>query len=263
MNRINKTALVTGASTGIGNELSRLLAQDGYNLVIVARNEEKLKELSAELEEKYNIFVKVIAKDLSYPDSPNEIFNETKRQELNISVLINNAGFGSFGEFLNLNIENEINMLQVNVLSLTHLTYLYGREMIKLGGGKILNVSSTAAFQPGPLMTVYYASKAYVLHFSEALANELNNKGITVTALCPGPTKTDFQARAEMNESKLIKRAKIMDAAFVAYEGYNGMKAGRTLVIPGLQNKVMSFGVKFLPRGIVTKLVRSIQETRQ
>jgi short-subunit dehydrogenase len=255
--------LVTGASTGIGNEFSRLLAQDGYNLVLIARNEEKLKKLSTELEEKYNIFAKVIVKDLSFPNSPLEIFKETKEQELNISVLINNAGYGSFGEFFDSKIENEINMLQVNVLSLTYLTYLYGREMIKLGGGKILNVASTAAFQPGPLMAVYYASKAYVLHFSEALSNELGNKGIIVTTLCPGPTRTNFQERADMEESKLINGRQIMDAAFVAYEGYKGMKAGRTLVIPGIQNKVMSFGVKFLPRRIVTKLVRSIQESRQ
>ena len=263
MNRINKTALVTGASTGIGNELSRLLAQDGYNLVLIARNEEKLKKLSTELEEKYNIFAKVIVKDLSSPNSPQEIFKETQEQELNISVLINNAGYGSFGEFLDLQIENEINMLQVNILSLTNLTYLYGKEMIKMGSGKILNVSSTAAFQPGPLMTVYYASKAYVLHFSEALANELKNKNITVTTLCPGPTKTNFQQRAEMLESKLVNGKRIMNAALVAAGGYKGMKAGRTLVIPGIQNKMLSIGVKLLPRGIVTRFVRSIQESRK
>ena len=263
MNRINKTALVTGASTGIGNEISRLLAQDGYNLVLIARNEEKLKILSSELEDKYNIFAKVIVKDLSNPNSSQEIFNETQGMGLNISILINNAGYGSFGEFLDSKIENELNMLNVNVLSLTYLTYLYGREMIKLGGGKILNVASTAAFQAGPLMTVYYASKAYVLHFSEALANELQIHNITVTTLCPGPTKTNFQKRAEMQESKLVSGRRIMDAAFVASEGYKGMKVGRTLVIPGIQNKVMSLGVKFLPRGIVTKIVRSIQESRK
>ncbi len=263
MNRTTKTALVTGASTGIGNEISRLLAQDGYNLVLIARDGEKLKKLSSELEDKYNIFAKIIVKDLSGSNSPQEIFNETQEKGLNISVLINNAGYGSFGEFLDLKIENELKMLNVNVLSLTYLTYLYGREMIKLGGGKILNVASTAAFQPGPLMTVYYASKAYVLHFSEALANELQNHGITVTTLCPGPTKTNFQERAEMQESKLVNGRRIMDASFVASEGYKGMKAGRTLVIPGIQNKVMSLGVKFLPRGIVTKIVRSIQGTRK
>jgi len=263
MNRINKTALVTGASTGIGNELSRLLAQDGYNLVITARSKEKLKNLAAELEEKYNVFVTVIAKDLSQPNSPGEIFNETQKQQLNISVLINNAGYGSFGEFLDLDIENEINMLQVNILALTHLTYLYAKEMMNTGGGRILNVASTAAFQPGPLMSVYYASKAYVLHFSEALANEFKNKGITITTLCPGPTKTNFQERADMQESKLVKGKRIMDAAIVASEGYLGMKAGRTLVIPGIQNKIMSLGIKFFPRGFVTNVVRNIQETRK
>jgi uncharacterized protein len=256
-----KTALITGASSGIGYEFAKLFAHDGYNLVLIARDEDRLSKISAELEEKYIISCNVIAADLSIPSAPEGIFNITEEEGLKIDILVNNAGFGTYGLFLDSDITKEMEMLQVNIAAVTHLSYLYGNSMAKNGGGKILNVASTAAFQPGPLMTVYYATKAYVLHFSEALANELEEKNITVSVLCPGPTKTNFQDRAKMQKSKLIKLSKVMDAAIVAKHGYYGLRHGKIVIIPGLMNKIVAWGIRLVPRKMVTTVARKIQES--
>jgi short-subunit dehydrogenase len=258
-----QTALITGASGGIGYELAQLFANDGYNLVLIARNEQKLTQIANDWRKKYNISIKVIAKDLSISTAPQEIFTELQQESIKVDVLVNNAGFASYGLFHQADINAELQMIQVNVACLTHLTQLFLKDMVKQGAGKILNLASTAAFQPGPLMAVYYATKAYVLSFSEAIANELEGTGVTVTALCPGPTESGFQQRAAMEDSKLVSGQKIMDAQTVAQIGYRALFEGKTVVIPGIKNKLLAESVRFTPRKIVTKLVRSMQETKQ
>ncbi len=256
-----QTALVTGASGGIGLELARLFAADGYDLVLVARSEDKLARLAEELSARPNVNARVLASDLARPEAPREIFDELSASNVTVDVLVNNAGFGSYGPFAESDERVQLEMLQVNVVALTHLTRLFLPSMIARGGGRVLNVASTAAFQPGPLMAVYYATKAFVLHFSEAIANELAGTNVTVTALCPGPTETGFVAAAGMEKSKLFE-ANVMDARTVAAEGYRGMNEGKAVVIPGLRNRVMARAVGFAPRGLVTKIVRRVQETR-
>ncbi|MBE9007915.1 SDR family oxidoreductase [Fortiea sp. LEGE XX443] len=257
-----QTALITGASGGIGYEFVKLFAQDGYNLVLVARSEQKLNQIADELKRKFGIEVKVIAQDLANPAAPEEIFSELQQASIKIDVLINNAGFAIYGLFHETDLTAELQMLQVNVMCLTHLTKLFLEDMLKQGYGKILNLASTAAFQPGPLMAVYYASKAYVLSFSEAIANELEGTGVSVTALCPGPTESGFQKRAAMEDSKLVSGQKIMDAETVAKIGYDALFDNKPVVVPGLKNKLLTETVRFTPRRLVTKIVRSMQESK-
>lgn len=257
---MKKTALITGASSGIGYELTKLFALDRYNLVLVARSESKLQQIASELTEQYGIAVKVIAKDLALPSSPEEIWQELQTEAITIDVLVNNAGFATYGFFVETELQPELNMMQLNMVTLTHLTKLFLPEMLARQTGKILNIASTAAFQPGPLMAVYYATKAYVLSFSEALANELQGTGVTVATLCPGPTKSGFQAKANMENSKLVKDKQIMDAKKVASIGYQGLINNQTVIIPGLQNKLLALVVRFIPRNLLTRIVRSMQE---
>ena len=255
------TALVTGASGGIGEELARLFAADGHSLVLVARSRDKLEALAAELEAKHHVRARVVASDLARPEAPGEIFAELQGDGVHIEVLINNAGFGSYGPFVETDLRAELDMIEVNISALTHLTKLFLPGMVARRRGYVMQVASTAAFQPGPLMAVYYASKAYVLHFSEALANELEGTGVVVSALCPGPTETGFVEAAGMQQSKLFERG-AMTAREVAEIGYRGMLAGKTIVIPGLRNNLLARAVGFLPRGLVTRVVRGIQERR-
>ncbi len=255
-----KTALITGASSGIGLELTRLFARDGYDLVLVARSQQQLQQLASELHEKFGITVKVIVKDLSVAGAPDEIFTELQQENVTVDALVNNAGYATYGLFSELDLDNELRMMQVNMVALTHLTKLFLPGVLKNHRGKILNIASTAAFQPGPLMAVYYASKAYVLSFSEALANELRGTGVNVTALCPGPTESGFQKRANMEDSKLFSGRKIMDAATVARAGYRGLMAGKTVVIPGIRNRLLVETIRFSPRSMVTQIVRNMQE---
>jgi hypothetical protein len=255
-----KTALITGASGGIGYELAKLLARDGYDLVLVARNEAKLAQAANGLQKNSAISVKVMAQDLAVPEAPLEIYQELKREDIEITVLVNNAGFGAYGLFREMDLEGMLHMIQVNITSLTHLTKLVLGDMLPKRAGKILNVASTAAFQPGPLMAVYYATKAYVLLLSEALANELRSSGITVTALCPGPTETGFQERAAMQDSKLLRVVGVMDAETVAKLGYRGLMKGKTIVIPGLKNKILVQSVRLGPRSLVAEIVRRLHE---
>jgi len=247
------TALITGASDGIGLELARIMAGDGYDLVLVARNQKRLEEIARELKPAR---VGVLAKDLSVAGAAEEIHREISQVE----VLVNNAGFGVFGKFAETPLADELGMMQVNVTALVALTKLYLAGMVAAGRGRVMNVASTAAFQPGPLMAIYYATKAFVLSFSEAIANELAGTGVTVTALCPGPTATGFQERGQMQDSGLVKGKKIMDARTVAEAGYRAMLAGKPLVIPGVKNKLLAQSVRFSPRSLVTKLVRAMQE---
>ena len=261
MSEPKMTALVTGASGGIGEELARLFAADGHDLVLVARSRDRLARLAAELGEKCGVAARVVAADLARPQAPGEVFGELTGAGVVVDALVNNAGFGTYGLFAETDLGPELDLLQVNVVALTHLTKLFLPGMLARRRGYVMNVASTAAFQPGPLMAVYYASKAYVLSFSEALANECGGTGVLVSALCPGPTETGFVAAAGMGDSKLFDRA-VMSAREVAVAGYRGMLAGRAVVIPGLRNNLLARTVGLFPRGLVTKVVRGIQEKR-
>jgi short-subunit dehydrogenase len=212
---VSKAALITGASGGIGYELALLFARDGFDCIVVARSRDKLSELATRLESEFRVKTLVIAKDLSRPTAVDEIYEEVTAASKQVDVLVNNAGFPVFGLFVETDLQVELEMLQVNVIALTALTKLFLKGMIERRAGRILNLASTAAFVPGPLMAVYYASKAYVLSFSEALANELRGTGVTVTVLAPGPTRTGFQKRGVMEDSRLVQ-GEIADAASVA-----------------------------------------------
>jgi len=254
-----KTALITGASLGIGYELAKLFARDKHALVLVARSGEKLQKIAEELKQLGSPQVTVIVKDLAELEAPDEIFAETERRKLQIDFLVNNAGFGERGPFLKTNLDNELEMVQVNIVALMHLTKLYLPGMVQRRFGRIMQVASTAAFQPGPFMAVYYATKAFVLSFSEALWEELDGTGVTVTALCPGATETGFAARAGMLNSKLFNM-RVMNVKPVVEEGYRAMMKGQSLVVTGLRNRLMAFSIRFAPRSVVRKVVRRIQE---
>jgi short-subunit dehydrogenase len=256
----NKTALITGASGGIGYALARLFAQDKYNLALVARNGPKLVQLADELEREFGISARTVPLDLSLPEAPQELYDDLLGAGIQVDVLINNAGYGLFGEFANVPLDESLGQINLNITALTRLTRLFLRPMLERGSGKIMNVASTAAFQAGPLMSVYYATKAYVLLFSEGLANELKGTGVTVTCLCPGPTETGFQKRADMERSRLFQRAGAMDARIVAGDGYRGLMSGRRLVISGVRNWLVAESVRFAPRRVVTAISRWLVE---
>ncbi|RZS92558.1 SDR family NAD(P)-dependent oxidoreductase [Aquimarina brevivitae] len=253
------TALITGASSGIGLELAIVFARHNINLVLVARSEEKLQKIKATLESEYPIAVFLIIKDLTKPDAAKEVFETTTSNEITVDYLVNNAGFGDFGKFSENDWEKEKAMIDLNIIALTQLTKLYLPSMLSHNNGKILNVASVAAFMPGPLMAIYYATKAFVLHFSEAIANELNDTNITVTALCPGATKSSFSEVANMKDSKLFKSSNLPSSKTVAEYGYKAMMKGKTVAVHGWKNKLLLFTTRFIPRTIVTKLTRLIQ----
>jgi short-subunit dehydrogenase len=246
------TALITGASGGIGLELARVFAREGYGLVLVARSEKLLRDLAGELK----IETLVIAKDLTKAGAAQEVFDQVHQ----VDVLVNNAGFGSSGKFVEAPLDDQLDMMQLNMTALVALTGLFLPGMLKAGSGRILNLASTAAFQPGPLMAVYYATKAFVLSFSEAIHEELSGSGVTVTALCPGATETGFGDRANMNDVRLFKAKKPMDAHTVAEAGYRGLMAGKAIVIPGLMNRVMAQSVRVSPRWAVRKIARHLND---
>jgi hypothetical protein len=252
-------ALITGASGGIGAEFARVFAREGWNLVLVARDGQKLQELSYECGLRHGVQVQTIAKDLAQPGAAEALFDAVAAQRIAVETLVNNAGFGTYGLFKDLPLEDERQEIALNVVTLTELTKLFLRPMLAAGRGRILNVASTAAFQPGPLMAVYYATKAYVLSFSEALSNELAGTGVSVTCLCPGATASGFQARAHMEESRLFKDRKLSTAAGIAEAGYRALLAGRRLEIPGTVNKIGAFATRLFPRGAVLQIVRRIQ----
>ncbi|MDQ1296687.1 MAG: family oxidoreductase [Bacteroidota bacterium] len=258
---MNKTALITGASNGIGFELARIHASQGDNLVVVSRNKCKLEELKTDLEKQYLIKVYIIEKDLSLKDSAIDVYNEVKKNGITVQYLINNAGFGDFGLFAESDWDKQERMISLNITALVQLTRLFLPDMIERGGGKILNVASTAAFQPGPTMSVYFASKAFVLSFSEAINNELRDKGITVTALCPGPTDTAFHGMA-VDIPDLVTGRQLSPAKEVADYGYRAMMKGKPVAIPGFRNSLMANAVRFFPRGFIVKMVRKIQEKK-
>ena len=255
---MTKTALITGAASGLGYELSLLLAHDSYNLILVDIDGAKLQFVKEEINKANNCKVDVLVKDLSMPNVAVEIFEAIKN--VSIDVLVNNAGFGLFGSFNNTAWNRELDMIHVHVITSTHLTKLLLDGMIKRGSGKILNISSLAAFQPGPLMAIYYASKSYLLSFSEAIANELKETGVTVTVLCPGPTKTAFQEVVSETASDNKIGFNMACPSDVALYGYEAMQKGKTVAIPGYINKFLASLHRFVSRGMATKIVRNLQE---
>ena len=250
---MKKTALITGATSGLGYEFVQLLAKDGYDLIVVARNELQLLKIEEEFP---NLNVTPISKDLSKSGAVKEIIEELKDKELQVDVLINNAGFGLLGKFDELNGEQQIQMIQLNITALTELTHAILPQMKQRNSGKIMNVASTAAFQPGPMMAVYYATKAYVLSFSEALVEELAGTGVSVTTLCPGATKTNFGSVANVEKTKMFSNA--MNASTVATIGYQGMQQGKRVVITGNANKIGATAAKFLPRSAAAKIAKYV-----
>jgi uncharacterized protein len=257
---MTKTALITGASNGIGLELARIHARNGHNLILVARSIRKLNELKSELETKYKVRIINIEKDLSKPDAALEVFQETEKLKLNIDYLVNNAGFGFYGFFAETDWKTEEQMIQLNITALTHLTKLILPQMMARGSGRVMNVASVASFLPGPLMSVYYATKAYVLSFSEALHNEVKDKGMSVTALCPGPTASGFQDTAALKKIKMFDEKKMPTSREVAEYGFKAMMKGKPVAVHGISNKLMVASIRFTPRSIVTRLVRMIQQ---
>ena len=253
---MKKTALITGASNGIGLELAKVHAAKGGNLVLVARNKSKLDELKNELENQYKINVYTIGKDLSQINAAQDVYDEIAKQHIQIDYLINNAGFGDYGLFTETDWDKELQMINLNITALTLFTKLFLKDMVQRGSGKIMNVASTASFQPGPLMSVYFATKAYVLHFSEAINNEVQHKGVTITALCPGATETGFQAAGALDDSKLFNGKKLPTGKTVAEFGYKAMMKGKAVAIHGFLNNILARSGGLMPRGIIVKITR-------
>lgn len=253
-----KTALVTGAASGLGFELALLLAKDNYRLVLIDIDSEKLEAAKINILKAHQTQITLMVKDLSLIDIAQDIYNDLN--DTKIDVIVNNAGFGMFGTFHDTNWERDSQMLNLHILTTTHLIKLILPDMVKRGSGKILNLSSLAAFQPGPLMALYYASKAYILSFSEAISNELKGTGVTVTALCPGPTKTSFQSTVSEDAEEGKIAFNMACPKEVAAYGYKAMQKGKSLAIPGGINKFLSFLPRILTRNRATKIVRKIQE---
>ena len=256
------TVLITGASGGIGYELAKLFARDHHNLVLVARSGDKLAQVAAELQAQ-NVTIKTITLDLATPLAPKFLFDQLKTEAVAIDILINNAGFGAFGEFAQMSNEEIFGQIQLNIIALTELTRLLLPGMLARRTGRIMNVASTAGFQPGPLMAVYYATKAYVISFSEALANEVRHSGITVTCFCPGATHTGFAKRASNDKSRLFKQLGAMNVEKVALDGYRAVMESRVLAISGAHNWLVAQSTRFAPRKMVTAISRWISEPTQ
>lgn len=257
-----KTALVTGASSGIGAELARIHAEHGGDLVVVARRRERLESLKTELEAAHGVTVHVLPKDLASSEAPQQIYDEVRARGLAVDYLMNNAGFGYRGFFHEQDWATNEAMIEVNILALAALTRLFLPDMIARGSGRVLNIGSMAGFLPGPLHAVYYASKAFVISFSEAIANELAGTGVHVTVLCPGPTATEFGERARIQEVRLLRRT--APARKIAEVGYQAMLKGKTLVVPGLLNKVTTHGLlRLSPRRLATRFSRILMEKRE
>ena len=255
------TVLITGASAGIGRELAWLYAASGSELILVARRVDRLRELADEIHSRHDVAVAIEAVDLARAEAPRRLFESLSGRGVAVDVLVNNAGFGAVGRFAALDADRQIEMLRLNVEALTELTRLCLPGMLARGRGGILNVGSTAAFQPGPMMAVYYATKAYVQSFTEALAEELRGTGVRVTCLAPGPTATEFGAVSGMGESTLFALG-TMDARAVARAGFDGLARGRVIVIPGAMNRVGVTAIRFAPRAWVRRIVHRLQATR-
>ncbi len=256
---MNQTVLITGASMGIGAAIAREFARPGFDLILTARSQHALEELAVRLRADSKSKVSVFTSDLSSPAGARSLFEQVTAAGHQVDILINNAGFGLWGHFRETSLDKELDMIQVNITSLTVLTKLFLRPMVERGFGRICNIASTAAFQPGPLMAVYYATKVYVLHFTEALANELQGKGVKAICVCPGPTESQFVANAELGPSRLFRR-RLPSAKSVAEQVYHATMAGKVLHVCGWSNRILIQLHRFVPRRFATFVVRRMQE---
>lgn len=256
------SAVVTGASSGIGHAFAHLLANDGFNLILVSRNESRLQDVKAEIEAKYATTARIIARDLSISESPSEIFEILKREGVTARVLINNAGFNVHGEFEKSDLEEELKMIRLHICAVTEMTKLFLRQRPKDGKSMILNVSSIAALAPGPQVSVHFATRAYILSFSLALSDELRDTDVHVTCLCPGPTRSDFFRRASMENVRLARGypVRLMNADTVAAAGYAALKKRKAMIVPGLGNKILAFMAMMAPRGLVIAVSRWLMD---
>ena len=251
--------LITGASSGIGLELARVFAKHRHDLVLVARTEPKLRELAEEAQAA-GARAHVIPADLSAPGAVATLIDRVRTLGVDVDILVNNAGYGFLGPFVETPLDVQLSMIQVNIVALTELTKAFLPAMVAAKQGRILNLASTAAFFPGPLMAVYYATKAYVLSFSEAIATELEGTGVTVTALCPGPTASGFQDAAKLGKSRMIVGKRLPTARSVAEAGYEAMMAGKTVIATGASNKLTVLAPRLMPRRLMAKIVQKAQE---
>lgn len=256
------TALITGASGGIGYELALEHVRRGGDVILVARSEAKLREYQTSWESTYGVKVHVIGMDLARRGSAHALHDAVAAKGLTVDILINNAGFGQYGLFEESDLDRALQMLELNIVALTALTRLFVADMVRRRSGRIMNVASTASFQPVPLMSVYAATKAYVLSFSEALNNEVADRGVTVTTLCPGPTTSGFQDAAVMHEARMVNPRLMATSADVARYGYDEMLRGRTVAVHGLLNRLTAFLVRFTPRSIIVRVGRIVAEKR-
>ncbi len=245
--------LITGGSVGIGAALADVFAEHGHDLILVSRTRDKLEMRGKDIQQKYNVQVTCIPEDLSDPAGPRRVFDAVSAQGLDVHNLVNNAGVGLYGKFITTNLDAELKMIQLNVTSPVELTKRFLPAMVARRRGRILNVASTAAFVPGPWMSIYYATKAFLLSFSQAIDYELEPSGISVTTLCPGPTESEFKVRAGSERSRLFE-AFVMDAPAVARAGYEGMMKGKTLVVPGIRNKLIPVAARLTPRPLIAML---------
>lgn len=254
--------MITGASTGIGKELAKVFAINQYNLILIARNKENLNLLKQTLEKEHKIKVEILAMDLTLKESPKKIYEYIKKKQFNVQILINNAGFATNGFYLHNDLETEIKEVQLNILALMELTYYIGNEMLKDSKNKprfyykILNVASIAGYQPGPYMSTYYATKAYVLHFSEGLYEEFKTHNILVSTLCPGATQTEFFKRANIENTKLANPFTMMSAETVAIYAYKKLMENKPIIIPGFLNKFGTLAIRFFPRSMIRKITK-------
>ncbi|MFP2909276.1 SDR family NAD(P)-dependent oxidoreductase [Pyxidicoccus sp. 3LFB2] len=255
-----KVALITGASAGLGEQFARCFARDGHDVILVARGTERLQALAAVLEKEHGVKAHVLPADLGRPEAPAELFEAVRAKGLAVDFLVNNAGFGSSGPFLDQDVAREAEMVEVNCTALLKLTHLFARPMRERGGGRILNVASTAAFQPGPYMATYYATKAFVVSLSEALAHELKGSGVTVTCYCPGATHTEFTQRAGNGKTRLFQRSGVAKASDVAADGYAMMMRGRVLAVHGALNWLGAVMVRFSPRSAVRSIAANLNQ---
>ncbi|MFQ3320163.1 MAG: short-subunit dehydrogenase [Natronomonas sp.] len=254
---VDGTALVTGASAGIGRALTEEFAAHDHDVVLVARREEKLRVAADEVEAEYDVDTHIVTKDLASREAPHELYEETQERGIEVDVLVNNVGIGTQGAFVENDLDRELDQMQLNMVTPTQLTHLYGGDMAERGSGGVLNVASTGAWFPGPFMAVYYASKAYMKSFSEAISEELRSEGVSVTVLCPGPVETEFQSRASMTDTPLGS-GQMQDVEMVAEEGYEGLQAGKPVVVTGWKYKLLTKLSNVLPNRLTTQSAKDL-----
>lgn len=257
-----KTVLITGASVGIGYELAKVFGRASYDMILVARNKKRLEIVAEEIQKTYAVRAMIFPKDLTKVRAPKDIFDAIHEHKLEIDVLVNNAGFGSLGMFVDSDLQGQLDMIQLNVKALVDLTGRFLPSMVARGSGKILNIASTAAFQPGPMMATYYATKAFVVSWSEAVAFELKSTGVTLTAFCPGPTDTEFQKRAGTDQIKFYGTAMSMKAGEVARQAYQAMMDGKRTSVAGIKNRVLATAASLMPNAVSNRVVLDLNSKR-